>query len=137
MIAFPQEPMNNRRLDQVIRRITTVVDGQLGFWRVEFEGRQLLIVTDESHNRMRVMTLVLAEEEMTDDDRQIVLAANFDRALDAKYAISNEYLWSVFMHPLAELSEQQFVDAVQQVKTLADNYGTTYSSSDLVFGGES
>lgn len=127
--------MDNRRLDQLIRRIATMTEGELGFWRIDFEGRQLLVITDESHNRMRVMTVIVEESDMTDEERRIVLTANFDRALDAKFAVSNGYLWSVFMHPLAELSEDQFVDAVKQVKTLADNYGTTYSSSDLVFGG--
>ena len=67
----------------------------------------------------------------------ILPTANFDRALDAKYAISRGYLWAVFVHPLRELSEPQLCDAVHQVATLAENYGGTYSSSDLVFGNES
>ena len=129
--------MSNQRLDDLIKRIATVIEGQLGFWKIDFEGRELLVITDESHNRMRVMTPVLEESELTDEDRKLVLAANFDRALDAKYAVSNDYLWSVFMHPLAELFDDQFTDAVRQVKQLADNYGTTYSSSELFFGGGS
>jgi hypothetical protein len=135
MISIRHQPMDNRRLDELISRIAKVIEGELGFWRIDFDGRQLLVITDESHNRMRVMTVVVSENEMTDQDCKDVLAANFDRALDAKYAVSSDYLWSVFMHPLADLSDEQFVDAVKQVKTLADNYGTTYSSSDLVFGG--
>ena len=95
----------------------------------------MIVITDETHNRMRVMTAVIDESDLTHEDRRVVLAANFDRALDAKYAVSKGHLWSVFMHPLVELSDEQFLDAVNQVKTLADNYGTTYSSSDLVFGG--
>ena len=137
MISIPHRPLNNRRLDELIRRIATTVEGESGFWRFEFEGRQLLVITDETHNRMRVMTAVIDESELTHEDRRVVLAANFDRALDAKYAVSKGHLWSVFMHPLVELSDEQFLDAVNQVKTLADNYGTTYSSSDLVFGGGS
>ena len=135
MISLSHQPMNNRRLDELIRRIATTVEGDSGFWRIDFEGRQLLVITDETHNRMRVMTAVIDESKMTHEDRRVVLAANFDRALDAKYAVSKGHLWSVFMHPLAELSDEQFLDVVNQVKTLADNYGTTYSSSDLVFGG--
>ena len=135
MIAIPRQPMNNQRLDELLRGFTDIVEGELGFWRVTYEGRDLLVITDESHNRMRVMTPAIEAENLQPDDYQVVLAANFDRALDAKYALSGEYLWSVFTHPLAELTDDQLIDAVKQVKTLADNYGTTYSSSDLVFGG--
>ena len=135
MISTPYHPMSNSRLDQLIRRIAAVIEGNLGNWRIDYGGRHLFILTDEAHNRMRVMTPVAEESELNDEDRQILLAANFDRALGAKYAVSSGYVWSVFMHPLAELVEDQFIDAVQQVKSLADNYGTTYASSDLKFGG--
>ena len=135
MIAIPHRPMNNRRLDQLIRQISTSVEGELGFWRFDLHGRQLLVITDETQNRMRAMTAIVEESELTDKDRTLVLDANFDRALDAKYATSQGHLWSVFTHPLAELTDDQFTDAAKQVKTLADNYGTSYASSDLVFGG--
>ena len=127
--------MSNSRLDELIRRIATVIEGEPGNWRIDFRGRHLFVLTDEAHNRMRVMTPITEEDDLNDADRQILLAANFDRALDAKYAVSSGYLWSVFTHPLAELADDQFLDAVQQVKNLADNYGTTYASSDLKFGG--
>jgi hypothetical protein len=38
------------------------------------------------------------------------------------------------MHPLAELTEAQFRDGVEQVATLADNFGTSFASSNLSFG---
>ena len=134
MIALSHKPMNNRRLEELIRRVGTNIEGELGFWQFEFDACPLLVITDESHNRMRVMTAVVEEAQMSNEDCRIVLAANFDRALDAKYAMANERLWSVYMHPLAELTDEQFLDAVQQVKTLAENYGTSYSSSELMFG---
>lgn len=135
MIALTNQPMNNRQLDGLIRQVSDRVEGELGYWRFDYQGRQLMVITDESHNRMRVMTAIIDETEVTEEIRQIVLEANFDRALDAKYATSQGYLWSVFTHPLAELTNDQFLDAVSQVKTLADNFGTSFSSSDLVFGG--
>ena len=53
------------------------------------------------------------------------LSANFDRALDARYAISGEFLWSAFIHPLKELQDDQVVNALMQVTTLAVTFGTT------------
>jgi len=36
------------------------------------------------------------------------MQANFDSALDARYAIAKGKLWSAFIHPLSELNEEQF-----------------------------
>ncbi|MEM8677987.1 MAG: hypothetical protein AAGF97_01420 [Planctomycetota bacterium] len=135
MIAIHQEGMNNRRLQKLIEAVGTITDGQPGFWRFDFEGRELVAMTDENHNRVRVMTAVATESDLSDKEVRTLLDANFDRALDAKYATSQGILWSVFMHPFKELAEEQFFDAVSQVKTLADNFGTSYSSSNLLFGG--
>ena len=44
-------------------------------------------------------------------------------------------LWSAFIHPLQQLGSAQFRDAVEQVVTLAKNYGTSFSSGNLAFGG--
>jgi hypothetical protein len=63
------------------------------------------------------------------------LSANYDRALDAKYAIADGVLWSTFLHPLRSLTEDDFLSALDQVQRLAETAGTTFSSSDLVFQG--
>ena len=41
---------------------------------------------------------------------------------------------ALFIHPLSPLTEAQFIDGVSQVVTLAENYGTSYTSTNLVFG---
>ncbi len=127
--------MNNRRLGRLIKKIATEIDGQDGYWKFSYGGRKLMTISDEGHNRMRVMTPVVEATALGKDDLHVLLAANFDRALDAKYAIAQDLLWAVFMHPLQQLADDQFFDAVQQVAALADNYGTSYASSPLVFGG--
>ncbi len=45
-------------------------------------------------------------------------------------------VWSVYLHPLSSLTQQEFDAAVEQVVRLRQNFGTTYTSSDLVFGQE-
>ena len=59
--------------------------------------------------------------------------ANFHSALDLKYAISDDVLWSTFIHPLRELTVAQVKDAVSQVYYANRTFGTTYTSTDLVF----
>ena len=127
--------MNNARLDTLIREHGKVEEGQLGYWQFHYQERMVLVVTDESHNRMRIITPVVESVEIGEEIWLLALQANFDRALDARYAINGDYLWSAFIHPLRELTEAQFLDALDQVVTLADNFGTSFSSSDLVFGG--
>lgn len=127
--------MNNTRLDSIIRDLGRIEESQLGYWRFEFNERIVLVITDESHNRMRIITPVVEVTEVGEEIWLMALNANFDRALDARYAINGDYLWSAFIHPLKELSEPQFEDGLNQVVTLASNFGTSFSSTDLVFGG--
>jgi len=62
--------------------------------------------------------------------------ANFHTALDIKYAISDDVLWSAFIHPLRELTVAQVKDALSQVYYANITFGTTYTSTDLVFPGK-
>ena len=81
------------------------------------------------------MSPVVEDTELPAEQARTLLEANFDRALDARYAVSRGYVWSAFIHPLSALTEEEFVDGVRQVVTLAENYGTSYTSTDLVFQG--
>lgn len=128
--------MNNEKLNGIITSIAEVIKSSKGHWEIKYKSFYVIIVTDENHNRMRIISAVSEEKKLKQKDLQTVLSANFDRALDAKYAIYNGYLWSVFTHPLAELQEDQFKDTLLQVVTLANNFGTSYSSTDLIFGGQ-
>ena len=128
--------MNNKQLGALIRKAATQIhEDQLGFWKFEVGDAIVFVITDESHNRMRIMSPVIELGSVPDEALQILLEANYDRALDARYCIKNEVVWSAFLHPLAELNDRQFLDALNQVVTLNSNYGSSYTSSDLVFGG--
>jgi hypothetical protein len=83
---------------------------------------------------MRIMAPI-GELRVTDSGfLSILLQANFDRALDAKYALRKKELWSVFMHPLSTIVPDDIGTFVDQVVQLVKNTGTTYASSDLIFG---
>jgi len=128
--------MNNAHLDTIIRERTTVEEGQLGYWRFEYRDRVVMVITDESHNRMRIITPIAEVTDLSEEIWLLTLGANFDRALDARYAVNGDYLWSAYIHPLHELHDDQFLDALDQTVTLAENFGTSFSSSDLMFGGD-
>ena len=120
--------MNNNRLRELIRDMATeIIEDQLGFWKFEYGETLVLVITDEGHNRMRVMAPVTEIESFSNEQWQVLMSANFDRALDARYCVKDDMLWSAFIHPLQQLGSAQFRDAVEQVVTLAKNYGTSFS----------
>ncbi|MEM9326440.1 MAG: hypothetical protein AAGA85_12315 [Bacteroidota bacterium] len=129
------DKMTNEKMQKILYREASDVQGELGNWQFQIRERPMMILTDVNANRMRIMTPIIEEGELKKDQYKIMLEANFDRALDAKYAIYSEVVWSVFTHPLAELTVEQFKSAMGQVATLADNFGGSYNSTDLLFGG--
>jgi len=129
--------MNNKKMEKIIKKEATEVEGQLGNWQLLYGERLVLIITDENNNRMRIFAPVIAQTDLENGQLEKMLEANFHSALDAKYSLYENYVISVFTHPLKELTGDQFVDAMRQVVVLVDTFGTTYSSTDLIFGGGS
>ncbi len=127
--------MNNADLEKIIYVVSDTIQGTTGNWQFVIEDKLFICVTDENHNRMRIISPIIEEFKLSNSDRQKLLEANFHAALDARYAIANDYLWAVFIHPLKELSKEQVMDAINQVYTAVLTYGTTYNSTGLSFPG--
>ncbi len=79
------------------------------------------------------MTPIIEQKKLAYTDILKLMESNFDTALYVKYAISDGLLWSVFIHPLRELSRDQLIDGILQVYTAAHTYGITYNSTSLNF----
>ncbi len=129
------DKMTNEKLGKIIYREAQIVEGIAGRWQFVLNDKPLMILTDENANRMRIMSPIIEESELDKGQYKVMLEANFDRALDAKFALYEGVVWSVFTHPLAELTVEQLKDAMRQVATLSDNFGTSYNSTDFLFGG--
>ena len=97
----------------------------------------LICIFDENANRMRIISPIIERQKLTEDQLLNALVANFHSVLDVKYALSDEIIWSVYTHPLKELTEGQVVDAIQQVYAAAITFGNSYSSTNLIFPGNS
>lgn len=122
------------RLAQIVLALDpdAVVAGS-GF-EMTIDDIPILIVTDVGANRMRAMVPIRAADGMTAEDMQRVMQANFDSALDARYAIANGRLWGVFLHPFRELERDQLISGLAQTVNVAKTYGTLYSSGAGQFG---
>ncbi|MGI9333127.1 MAG: hypothetical protein ACR2RL_08210 [Gammaproteobacteria bacterium] len=128
-------PMSNERLESLLRKIDPDVAGQAGFWRLEVGSTDVLVITDQGADRMRIVAGIAQASLLDREALYRIAQANFDSALDARYAIARGTLWSAFIHPLSPLDDEQLLSALAQVVTLAKTYGTTYSSGALTFGG--
>lgn len=129
------EPMNNQRLEELIKRIDDTAQGKSGFWRFIVEGREVSVITDERANRMRIIVPIAPAKEIANEKLVRMMQANFDSALDARYSIAKDIVWATFLHPLKELGDAQFLSGVGQTVNLALTYGEGYSSGALIFGG--
>jgi hypothetical protein len=98
------------------------------------DGTPVTLVFDVNADRMRLFTRVAASDALSGAQLKRLMQANFDTALDARYAIAGGQVWSTFMHPLVSLTEDDFVSAIAQTVTLVRTYGTTFSSGALSFG---
>lgn len=127
--------MSGERLQELIRQLDP--EAQIDANSVQFRigDRQQIAIYDSEADRMRLMSPI-AEVEILDENLMYrILQANYDSALDARYATANGVIWSVFVHPLSSLGEEFLASAIGQVHTAAENFGTTFSSGELIFGG--
>lgn len=106
--------------------------GTFGFVINDFK---VAIFSATQVNRMRVMVRIRSAEGITKEELLRIAQANLDSALDARYAIGQGILWATYIHPLSSLHPKQFIEAIGSTVNLAANYGTTYSSGQLFFGG--
>ena len=121
-----------------VQRVDATAKTAGNVWEFTHGGRQVVLVFDEAAGRMRIMTAAADVAELTKEAIGRALQANFDTALDARYAVAHGVVWSAFIHPLPTLDQSEFFSGLQQVVNAADTFGTTYSSGGLLFkGGDS
>ncbi len=123
-------------LKLILAREATIVKEEGNMVQYSVDQLPIYLIVDPAANRMRLMAPIIEEKDLNEQDLKALIKANFDRALDAKYAVSDGVLWSVYAHPLRELYKDQLIDAFNQVRNLVYNYGTTYASTTMLFGGD-
>ncbi len=140
VIVFPfftfSQTMDNKTLEGIYTSVSDSIQGKNGSWHFFIKDIQLLSITDTKNNRMRIISPIADSNSLNNDLIKAALVANFHTALDVKYAVSDGVLWSVFIHPLKELSKNQVKDAVSQVYYANVNFGSTFASTSLVFPGK-
>ena len=132
--AEPEPPMTLPRMAEIV--LVLDPDARMTRNGIEFsvEDVPVLIVMDVQADRMRAMVPIRSAEGMEPDELLRVMQANFDSALDARYAIAGDRLWGVFIHPLSPLEKDQLISGIAQTVNIANSYGTLYSGGAAQFG---
>lgn len=130
-----EPPMTVQRVETIAKALDP--EAQLGINGVQLTIADVpvLIVMDPFADRMRAMVPIRDASGMTGEELARVMQANFDTALDARYAIAQGRLWAVFIHPLSPLERDQLISGLGQTVNIALTYGSAYSGGALSFGG--
>lgn len=131
----PEGTMTLAHMDEIVHRLDKDAVREGGVWKFKIEGVFVMIVTDEAHNRMRILVPICKIDGLDAAMLMRLMQADFDSALDARYAIAQGILWGAFIHPLAALRDDEFISGIGQTVNLALTFGSSYSSGELVYGG--
>jgi hypothetical protein len=125
--------MTTAAMEKLLGSYLEDLEGTPGFWRGRRGEVPVFVFCDDEHDRMRLMAPVGVAEDLDPDLLHVLLQANYDRALDARYAMRKNEIWSVVVHPLATLATDDLPSLFEQVVLLVQNTGSTFASTELVF----
>ncbi|MGR3503605.1 hypothetical protein [Pseudaestuariivita sp.] len=131
----PEPPMTIPRMIEIVQAVDP--DARPRGNGVEFTIADVpvLIIADPSADRMRAMVPIRSAAGLEDGELRRLMQANFDTALDARYAIAQGRVWGVYIHPLSPLQKNQLLSGLAQTVAVAQTYGTLYSGGAAIFGG--
>lgn len=144
LAAFPvsaqeaEPPMTLERMLEIIQALDPGAQPNANQVFMTIEDVPLVLVADPPADRMRVMAPIRSADALSQEDLVRMMQANFDTALDARYAIAQGRLWATFLHPLRALQKDQLISGIGQTVNLALTYGNLYTGGALAYrGGDS
>lgn len=129
-----EPPMTFARMGAIVQAIDPNAQVFETGFQLTIEDIPVIIVSDPTADRMRAMVPIRSVEGLEAAELMRLMQANFDTALDARYAVANGRLWGAFIHPLSPLQREQLISGLIQTVNLARTYGTLYSGGAQTFG---
>jgi hypothetical protein len=123
------------QMDEVIKALDAKAMRTGNSWQFTLEERVMLVVTDTTAGRMRIITPIALIAELPEGAMARLMQANFDTALDARYAVAQDLVWGAFIHPLDTLTQRDFASGILQTHSIGETFGTTFSSGAISYGG--
>jgi hypothetical protein len=133
--ALNGRPMTAERLGELILNIDDTATLESTSWHFNVSGLDAVAIYDVYADRMRIVIPIGRVDELEEGELPRLMQANFDSALDARYAIAQGLLWGTYIHPLSTLTDEEFLVGVGQTANIVFTYGTSYSSGLFMFNG--
>ncbi len=121
-------------LQEYLEELTVDRSGFPGQWLARYEGTRIQVFAHEGKGRMRVQAPVASASDLDSAGLRTLLEANYDRALDARYAVHDGTVWALFIHPLEPLTREELENGLEAVVNLRRNYGDSFASGPTRFG---
>ena len=133
--AYAVQPMTAIRMSELILRVDENAINDGSTWYFNIIGLDAGLVCDIEADRMRVLIPIENTGDLSKNELLRLMQANFDSALDARYAIAQGQLWGAYIHPLSTLTDEEFLLGIGQTANVVASFGSSYSSGMFVFGG--
>ncbi|WP_147127317.1 hypothetical protein [Shimia ponticola] len=130
-----EPPMDLPRMGEILAALDPEAEFNGRGFELTLSDVPVLIIVDPVADRMRAMVPIRSADGMTPEEMERVMQANFDTALDARYALARGRLWATYIHPLSPLKKDQLISGLGQTVNVALTYGTLYSGGAMSFGG--
>lgn len=131
----PEGPMTMDRLAAIVLALDPEASQRGPTMEFTINDVPVVVIADPRADRMRAMVPIRSVEDLDAAELLRLMQANFDSALDARYAVAQGRLWGVFIHPLSPLERDQLISGLAQTVNVALSYGQSYSGGASVFGG--
>ncbi len=128
-------PMTYERLGRILAALDPELQPNGAAFALTIRDVQMLVITDAGADRMRAMVPIRPASDLSAEELRRMMQANFDSALDARYAVANGMVWATYIHPLSPLEKDQLISGLAQTVNIARTYGTVYSGGAMQFGG--
>lgn len=126
--------MTVAEMESIFASQVDAIEGPPGAIRTRVDDISVYLISDELRDRMRIVAPIAHTDGVDPRVFNVLLEANFDRTLDARYGISEGVVYAVFLHPLSSLTPALIQSGFEQVLSLWRTYGTTFSGGTLEFG---
>ena len=136
--AFAQEreaAMTGERIGAILKAIDQDAVQRGITTELTIDDVPIMVIVDERSDRMRAMVPIRSADGIAPEELQRMMQANFDTALDARYAVAQGRVWGVFIHPLSPLQREQLVSGLIQTVNIARSYEQAYTGGAQHFGG--
>jgi len=134
IVASVPGGMTQHEMENIFSGEVEKIEGPTGAIRTQIETFNVYLVSDPSFDRMQILMPIAHAGGLDKRVLNVLLEANFQKTLDARYAISEGVVYGVYLHPISTLTPEMIRSALEEVVNLGRNYGTTFSSQRRPFG---